>query len=109
MTGNRTVHRGTPLHRILFWTLAIGHLAVTIVLTLGAAYARLWFVVLSVSGLGLVLGSIMVAASLLGLVWLFHFGREPMLGWHQPWDHSFWIVAERRGSNSWQRLVNGAT
>ena len=62
-----------------------------------------------VSGLGLVLGSIMVAASLLGLVWLFHFGREPMLGWYQPWNHSFWIVAERRGSHSWQRLVNGAT
>ena len=96
------------MRKVLFWVVAIGYLAVTITLTVGAAYAWLWFVVLAVSMLGLVLGSIVVAASLLGLVWLFHLGREPMLGWYQPWDHSFWIIAERCGSHSWQRMINGA-
>ncbi len=91
------------MHRFLFWALAISYLVGAIVVTLGAAYAWLWIVVLAVKVLGIAVGSAVAVVSLLGLVWLFHLGREPMFCWYQPWDHSYWIVAERLASHSWQR------
>ena len=49
------------MHRFLFWALAIGHLVGAIVVTLGAAYAWLWFLVLAVKALGVVVGSIVAS------------------------------------------------
>lgn len=96
------------MNRFLFWALAIGYLVGAIVVTLGAAYAWLWIVVLAVKVLGFAVGSVVAGVSLLGLVWMFHLGREPLMGWYQPWDHSYWIAAERLGVHCWQRAINGA-
>ncbi len=93
--------------RFLFRALAISYFVGTIVVTLGAAYAWLWIVVLAVKALGLAVGSVVAVVSLLGLVWMLHLGREPLIGWYQPWDHSYWITAERLGSHLWQRSING--
>jgi len=107
MSREQTFDRRNPMHRFLFWALAISYLVGAIVVTLGAAYAWLWIVVLAVKVLGLAVGSVVAVVSLLCLVWMLHLGREPLIGWYQPWDHSYWIVAARLGSHSWQRPVNG--
>ena len=95
------------MHRFLFWALAIGHLVGAIVVTLGAAYAWLWFLVLAVKALGVVVGSIVGVVSLLAVAWRFQLGSASLFGWYQPWDHSYWILAARLGSHFWQRPANG--
>ena len=95
------------MHRVLFGVLAISHLVGAIVVTLGVAYAWLWFLLLAVKALGFAVGSIVGVVSLLWLVWRFRLGREPLFSWYQPWDHCYWIVAARLGSHFWQRPVNG--
>ena len=95
------------MHKFLFWALVIGQAVGGIAIALGAAYAWLWLAVLAVKALGLAVGSVVVVVSFPGLVWLLHLGREPLFGWYQPWDHHYWIVAERQGSHFWQRSVNG--
>ncbi len=62
------------MHRFLFWALAIGHLVGAIVVTLGTAYAWLWFLVLSVKALGVAVGSIVGVVSLIGIAWRFQLG-----------------------------------
>ena len=107
MSRELTFDRRNPVHRFLFWALAISWVVGTSVVTLGAAYAWLWFVVLAVKVLGLTAGSVVTVVSLLGLVWVLHLGREPLICWYQPWDHSYWILAARLGSHFWQRSANG--
>ncbi len=48
MSCEPTFDRRNPVHRFLFWALAISWVVGTSVVTLGAAYAWLWFVVLAV-------------------------------------------------------------
>jgi hypothetical protein len=107
MSGEPTFDRRNPMHRFLFRALATGYLVGAIVVTLGVAYAWLWFLLLAVMALGVTVGSIVGVVSLLWLVWRFRLGREPMFSWYQPWDHSYWILAARLSFHSWQRSANG--
>ncbi len=102
-----SVDSGNPMHKFLFWALVIGHAVGGIAITLGAAYAWLWLAVLAVKVFGLAVGSVVVVASFLGLVRLLHSGGAPLFGWYQPWDHGYWMIAERIGSHCWQRSANG--
>ncbi|MEM7226209.1 MAG: hypothetical protein AAF495_24740 [Pseudomonadota bacterium] len=97
------------MQRFVFWALVAGHAVNAIALSLGAVYAWLWLVVLSIEHLGLGYGSIVVVLSFLGLVKLFHLARQPLLSWYHPWDHGYWIMAERISGHWWQRPAqNGA-
>ena len=107
MSGEPTFDRTNPMHRVLFGVLAISHLVGAIVITLGVAYAWLWFLLLAVKALGFAMGWIAGLVSLLWLVWRFRLGREPLFSWYQPWDHCYWIVAARLGAHFWQRPANG--
>ena len=107
MSGEPTFDRRNPIHRFLFWALAIGHLVGAIVVTLGAAYAWLWFLVLAVNALGAAVGSIVGVVSLLAIAWRFQLGRASLFGWYQPWDHSYWILAVIPCHEIWKPRVLG--
>lgn len=96
------------MHRALFVAQTIIHLAAGITFAIGVAYAWLWFVVLAAKAVGPDIGAVVTVISLLALVRIFHLGREPLIGWYQPWDHAYWIAVERLGSHLWQRPANGA-
>lgn len=97
------------MQRLVFWVLVVGRVLNAIALPLGVVYAWLWLVVISIERLGLGAGSVVVVLSFIALVRFLQLGRQPLLNWHHPWDHSYWILAERLGVHWWQRPVrNGA-
>ncbi len=97
------------MQRFVFWVLVVGHALGAIALSFGAVYAWLWLLVISIERLGLGAGSVVAVLSFIALLRFFQLGRQPMLSWYQPWDHSYWILADRLSVNWWQRPVrNGA-
>ncbi len=97
------------MQRLVFWVLVVGHALSAIALSLGAAYAWLWLVVISIERLGFGTGSVIVVLSFIALVRFLQLARQPMLSWYHPWDHSYWILAERYSVHWWQRpMRNGA-
>ncbi len=88
---------------VVFCALVIGHGVGAIVFTLGAVYAWLWLITLSVEFFGLTIGMFVLVLSFCGLVRLLRLARQPRFGWYQPWDHGYWIIAERLTSHWWQR------
>ena len=87
----------------VFYALVLGHAAGAVVFTLGTVYAWLWLVTLSVKYFGLSIGLVILVLSFCGLVRLLRWARQPLFGWYQPWDHGYWIMAERLTSHWWQR------
>ncbi len=97
------------MQRFVFWVLWVARALRAVALSLGAVYAWLWLVVISVERLGLGAGSGVAVLSFIALVRFLQLARQPMLNWHQPWDHLYWILAERHGVHWWQRPArNGA-
>ncbi len=97
------------MQRLVFWVLVVGHALSAIALSLGAVYAWLWLVVISIERLGFGTGSVIVVLSFIALVRFLQLARQPMLSWYHPWDHSYWILAERYSVHWWQRpMRNGA-
>ncbi len=98
------------MQRFVFWVLVVGHALYTIALSLGAVYAWLWLLVISIERLGLGAGSVVAVLSFIALVRFLQLARQPLLGFYHPWDHSYWILAERLSVHWWQRPVsNGAS
>ena len=93
------------MQRFVFWVLWVGHALRAAALSLGAVYAWLWLLVISIERLGLGVGSGIAVLSFIALVRFLQLARQPMLSWHHPWDHSYWILAERLGVHWWQRPV----
>ncbi len=97
------------MQRLVFWVLWVARALRIAALSLGAVYAWLWLLVNSIERLGLGAGSVVAVLSFIALVRFFQLGRQPMLSCYHPWDHSYWILAERLSVNWWQRPVrNGA-
>ena len=97
------------MQRFVFWVLWVGHALRAAALSLGAVYAWLWLLVISIERLGLGVGSGIAVLSFIALVRFLQLARQPMLSWHHPWDHSYWMLAERLSVHWWQRPVrNGA-
>ncbi len=97
------------MRRFVFWVWWAARALRAIALSLGAVYAWLWLVVISVERLGLGAGSGVAVLSFIALVRFLQLARQPLLGWYHPWDHSYWILAERFGVHWWQRPArNGA-
>ena len=97
------------MQRFVFWVLVVGHALGAIALSFGAVYAWLWLLVISIERLGLGVGSGVAVLSFIALVRFLQLARQPPLSWHHPWDHSYWILAERLGVLWWQRPSrNGA-
>ena len=97
------------MQRVVFWVLWVAHALRAAALSLGAVYAWLWLLVISIERLGLGAGSGIAVLSFIALVRFLQLARQPSLSWHHPWDHSYWILAERLGILWWQRPSrNGA-
>ncbi len=98
------------MQRFVFWVLVVGHALSAIALSLGAVYAWLWLLVISIERLGLGAGSVVALLSFIALVRFLQLARQPLLGFYHPWDHSYWILAERLSVHWWQRPErNGAS
>ncbi len=97
------------MQRVVFWVLWVAHALRAAALSLGAVYAWMWLLVISIERLGLGVGSGVAVLSFIALVRFLQLARQPSLSWHHPWDHSYWILAERLGILWWQRPQrNGA-
>ncbi len=96
------------MQRFVSWVLVVGRVLNAIALPLGAVYAWLWLVVISIQRLGLGAGSVVVVLSFIALVRFLQLARQPLLSSYHPWDHSYWMLAERLSTHWWQRpLRNG--
>ena len=97
------------MQRFVFWVLVVGRVLNAIALSLGAVYAWLWLMVISIERLGLGAGSVVVVLSFIALVRFLQLARQPLLSSYHPWDHGYWMLAERLSTHWWQRpLRNGA-
>jgi hypothetical protein len=97
------------MQRVVFWVLVVARVLGAIALPLGAVYAWLWLAVISIERLGLGAGSVVVVLSFIALARFLKLARQPLLSSYHPWDHSYWILAERHSAHWWQRpLRNGA-
>ncbi len=97
------------MQRFVFWVLWVAHALSAIALSLGAVYAWLWLVVISIKHLELGAGSVVVVLSFIALVRFLQLARQPLLSRYQPWDHSYWILAERLSVHWWQRPVRNGS
>ena len=93
------------MQRFVFLCLVVGHVLYAIALSLGLVYGWLWLVVISIERLGFGTGSVVVVLSFIALLRFFQLARQPLLSSYHPWDHGYWILAERLNVHWWQRPV----
>ena len=93
------------MQRLIYWGLILGYVLYAIALSLGVVYGWLWLMVISIEHLGLGVGSAVVVLSFIAMVRVFQLARQPLLSSYHPWDHGYWILAERLNVHWWQRPV----
>ncbi len=97
------------MQRFVFWVLWVAHALRAAALSLGAVYAWLWLLVISIERLGLGVGSGVAVLSFIALVRFLQLARQPLLSSYHPWEHSYWMLAERLGVHWWQRPARDGT